>query len=127
MYNAFRGFRDEGRHLFAFSAMNPVVGQQGTFYVCPAQGIISAWNLVVDAGTATVKVWKKATGIVAPTIADVINTTGLSIVTGTALRSTDLSDFTTINVAKGDIFAFDLTAVATATRVLFEIEVQKRW
>jgi hypothetical protein len=86
-------------------------------------GAITAWHIAVDAGTATIKVWKRATGTVAPTVADVINTSGVAISTGTYIRSTTLGDFTTTTVAAGDIFAFAITAVATATELTAMLEI----
>lgn len=109
--------------VIGFSSLNPTTGQQGTYVVFPRTGTITAWNFVVDAGTATVKVWKIATGTTAPTSANVINTSGVSISTGTAVRSTTVSDFTTTTVTANDIFAFEVTAVSTATKLLFELEI----
>lgn len=75
---------------------------------------LNAYNLLVDGGTVTVKFWKVASGIAIPTSANSINTSGVSISTGTAVRSTTLSDFTTTTVTANDIMAMNVTAVATA-------------
>ena len=75
---------------------------------------IVGYDILVDAGTATVKFWKIATGTAIPTVANVINTSGLSISTGTALRSSTTSDFTTTTVTAGDIIAVTDTAVSGA-------------
>jgi len=106
-----------------FSSLSPTTGQQGSYVVFPSEGKITAWNIVVDAGTATVEVWKQATGTSAPTSGDSINTSGVSISSGTAIRSTTLSDFTTTTVLANDIFAFDLTAVSGATKITFQLEI----
>lgn len=106
-----------------FSAVTPVTGQQGSYSVFPAAGSITAWNIVVDTGTATVKTWKIATGTAAPTSSNSINTSGVSISAGTVIRSTTLTDFTTTAVAANDIFAFEITAVSGATKILFELEI----
>jgi hypothetical protein len=89
-----------------------------TAYVTvPFACTISAYNLLIDAGTITVKWWKIATGTAIPTSGNSINTSGVGISSGTALHSTTLSDFTTIVVAKDDMLALNVTAVATAKYV----------
>lgn len=85
-------------------------GKLPMYWTCPYSGTISAWNITVDAGTITVKVWKKATGTVHPTSSDSINTSGIALSTGTSIHSTTLSDFTTLVVTAGDIFAVEVTA-----------------
>lgn len=100
-------------------------GKVKGFFTCPYAGTIAAWNIVVDAGTATIKVWKIATGTAKPTIANVINTSGVAISSGTAVHSTTLTDFTSTAVAANDIFAFDVTAVATATELTFNLQINK--
>lgn len=83
---------------------------------------ISAWNIMADTGTATVKVWKVATGTAIPTVSNSINTSGVSLSSGTAVRSTTLTDFTSTAVSANDIFRIDLTTVATATMVTVNVE-----
>jgi hypothetical protein len=73
--------------------------------------------LLQPSGTITVKFWKIATGTTAPTSANSINTSGVGISSGTAIRSTTLSDFTTTSVAANDFMAMNVTAVATASYV----------
>lgn len=111
--------------IIGFSVNNPSpsTGQQGSYSVCEFAGSITAWGFQVDAGTATVKVWKRATGTTSPTVGNVINTSGVSISSGTAIRSTTLTDFTTTSVAAGDFFAFDMTAVSGATKIFFWLEI----
>lgn len=101
-------------------------GKVKGFAVIPYAATITAFNFVIDTGTATVKVWKIATGTAKPTAANSINTSGVSISTGTALRSTTLSDFTTTAVAANDIFAFEITALGgSPTEIMFELELTK--
>lgn len=83
---------------------------------------ISAYNLLADAGTFTVKFWKIATGTAIPTVSNSISTSGLSLASGTALHSTTLTDFTTTTVASNDIIAANLTTVATAKMVQAQVE-----
>lgn len=107
-----------------FSAAGTLAtGQQGTFVVFPVAGTITGYKIVADAGTCTVKTWKIASGTAAPTSANLISTSGVSLATGTAIISSTVTDFTTTTVSANDIFAFDMSAVATATKVLFELEI----
>lgn len=78
---------------------------------------IAAYNLAIDAGTITVKFWKIGTGTAIPTSANSINTSGVSVSSGTAIHSTTLSDFTTTTVTANDILAMNVTAVSTAKYV----------
>ncbi|HEU0048012.1 MAG TPA: hypothetical protein VFQ43_10460, partial [Nitrososphaera sp.] len=90
----------------------------------PYAGTITGWNISADAGTCTVKWWKKANGTAIPTIADVINTSGVALSSGTHVRSSTVTDFgANTTVTAGDMFIADLTAVATATWVQAELEI----
>jgi hypothetical protein len=83
---------------------------------------ISAWTLTVDTGTATVDVWKIATGTAVPTVTNTITASAVpAIASGTALRSTTLTGWTT-SVAANDIFRFNLSAVASATLATLVLE-----
>lgn len=95
------------------------------FYTAPFAGTITGWSIVADAGTATVRVWKIAAGTAKPTVSNNINTAGVALATGTAIRSTTVTDFTTTAVTAGDIFAYEVTAAATATELTFELEITK--
>ncbi len=109
--------------VIGFGALTPATGQQGAYTVFPVAGTITAWAIGVDAGTATVKVWKKATGTATPTASDNINTSGVAISSNTFIRSTDVTDFTTTAVAANDIFGFNLTAVSGVAKIMFELEI----
>jgi len=94
------------------------VASTTTAYVTiPFACTISAYNLLVDAGTITVKFWRVATGTAIPTSANSINTSGVGIASGTAIHSTTLTDFTSTAIAANDIVAANVTAVATAKYV----------
>jgi hypothetical protein len=84
------------------------------YITVPIACTISGYNLLIDAGTITVKFWKKATGTAIPTSSDSISTSGVGISTGTAIHSTTTSDFTTTTVTANDILAVNVTAVSTA-------------
>lgn len=83
---------------------------------------ISAFNLLADAGTFTVKFWKVATGTAIPTVTNSISTSGVSLATGTALHSTTVTDFTTTTVTANDIMAANVGTVATAKMVQAQLE-----
>ncbi len=107
-----------------FSATGtPTTGQQGSYVVFPVAATITGYKIVANAGTCTIKTWKIASGTSAPTIANVISTSGVSLSSGTAIISSTVTDFTTTSVAANDIFAFDLTAVSGVTNLLFELEL----
>lgn len=94
------------------------------YFHLPYGCTIQAWNIAVDTGTLTAKVWKIAAGTAIPTVANVINTSGIAISSGTNVRSTTLSDFTTTTVTAHDIGAVTLTAVSGATQAVVSIECQ---
>jgi hypothetical protein len=107
-------------HAISFTFGDPAgsaltSGTTTTQYVTvPFACTLSAWNILVDAGTLTFKTWKVATGTAIPTVTNSINTSGVSIASGTAIHSTTMTDFTTTAVAANNIMAVNITAVATA-------------
>ncbi len=89
-------------------------------------GTITGFIISADQGTCTLKVWKKATGTAIPTIADVINTSGVSLATGTHIDSATITDFTTTTVSVGDQFMAQITAVSGgATDITFQIPIRQ--
>jgi len=98
-------------------------GKAYTYFV-PFACTITAWNMTVDTGTATVDVWKVASGTAIPTITNTITASALpAIASGTALHSTTLTGWTT-SVAANDIIAFNLNAVSSATKVSIVLQCQ---
>ncbi len=95
------------------------------YFTVPYACTIAAWNILVDAGTVTVKVWRKATGTAIPTSSDSINTSGLSLSSGTAIHSTTLTDFTSTVISANDIIGINLSAVATAKFVSFMLQCNR--
>lgn len=92
-----------------------VAGNTTTDYVTvPFACTISAYNLLIDAGTIQVKFWKVATGTAIPTAANAINTSGVSTGINTAIHSTTLTDFTATTVTKDDIMAMNITGSSGA-------------
>ncbi len=102
-------------------------------YVAANAGTIKSWDITVDDGTGagtcagctcTVKFWKIATGTATPTSANSINTSGVSLSTGTAVHSSTVTDFTTLAVVANDIIAVQLSAVANASVVVADFQFQ---
>lgn len=103
----------------------PALSPGGAVYSTAAQACtITATNVLVDAGSATVKFWKLAKGAGLPTVANVINTSGISTTFGADPNSTVVSDFTTLAVAAHDKIAMTVTAVSGAGLVQATLECQ---
>jgi hypothetical protein len=96
-------------------------GKTSGFYTHPHIATLVGWNFAVDAGTATVTIWKIAAGTAVPTVANSISTSGVSISTGTAVQSTTMTDFTTTAVTANDIFAYNISAVSGVGQMTFEL------
>ena len=106
--------------VFPMVAALPTRGTSQLIIPLPFACTISAWNMTVDSGTATVDVWKIATGTAVPTIANTI-TAAVRHFNGTAKHSTTLTGWLTA-VTANDIFGFYLSAVSSATSVSITIE-----
>lgn len=92
------------------------------YMTVPFACTISAWNISVDGGTATIDIWKIATGTAIPTVTNTITASALpAIASGTSVHSTTLTGWTTA-VAANDIFGFQLKTVATAKYVSIDVE-----
>jgi hypothetical protein len=104
-------------------AGSPLTAGLVAYLQVATSGTISAWNILVDAGACTIKVWKVAAGTAVPTAANSINTAGVALTTGTAIRSTTVTDFTTLAVAADDLIGVYLQAVSGATKVFFSVEM----
>ncbi len=110
------------KRTVGFSTVAANVAQQGSYQVAPCNGTITGWDIAVDAGTATFKAWKVAAGTASPTSGNSINTSGLSISTGTAIESTDLTDFgANTAITAGDIWGFAITAESGVTRMTGDV------
>jgi hypothetical protein len=97
-------------YVFDGNGNNLTPGMTGYFTV-PYSCVINSWNVTVDTGTATVDIWKVASGTSIPTAANTITGSAKpSISTGTAVHSTSVTGWTT-NVAQNDIFGFHVDAV----------------
>ena len=97
-------------YVFDGNGNNLTPGMTGYFTV-PYSCVINGWNVTVDAGTATVDIWKAPSGTAIPTAANSITgSVKPSISTGTAVHSTNLTGWAT-SVAQNDIFGFHVNAV----------------
>lgn len=101
-----------------------VVPTQSAPFRIPYACTISSINIsLAPSGTATLAVWKIATGTAIPTVANLISTAGIAISTGTVLQSSTVTDFTTTAVAKNDQAIISLTAVGGApTSITYSVE-----
>lgn len=85
------------------------------YFTVPFPCTITAWNIAVDTGTATIDIWKIATGTAIPTASNSITSAAIpAISVGTAVHSTVLTNWTT-SVAQNDIFGINLKIVSGAT------------
>jgi hypothetical protein len=111
---------------YTFDAGGTALSSGATKYLTvPFACTIGAWNITVDSGTATIKTWKVAAGTSIPATHDSISVGGVSIGTGTAIHSTDVSDFTSTSVIANDILGFNLSAVSGATYLNFILECRQ--
>jgi hypothetical protein len=100
-----------------------IAGSTATDYMTvPFACTISAYNILIDAGTITIKFWKVATGTAIPTSCNSISTSGVGISSGTAIHSTTVTDFTSTAVSANDIIAMNVSTVATAKFVSATLE-----
>lgn len=92
---------------------------------------ISGWDIdtktsagVAVSDTATIKVLDIASGTTSPGTGNSINTSGVSISTGSHVHSTTLSDFTSTTPSQWDVIAFDLYATGgVAGQVTFTLSL----
>ncbi len=104
------------------SGATALTAAQTVYSVAPAGFTIATCEITtVPADTATFKVWRIATtGTAVPTVSNSINTSGISIATGSLLRTTSLGDFTSLVIAAEDALAVNLVSVGgTATYASF--------
>jgi hypothetical protein len=92
------------------------------YVYAPFSCAVTGWYIGADAGTATVKVWRVNGGTALPTSANSINTSGVSLSTGTQVHSTTVTDFTSTAIAAGDVLGFNLSAVSTAKQITFQLD-----
>jgi hypothetical protein len=85
---------------------------------------ISAYSIsVTTADTATFKTWRVATGTAIPTSGNSISSLGVSIASGTHVRSTTVTDWTSTAISANDIVIIQLSSVGGTTQgATFQVE-----
>jgi hypothetical protein len=114
--------------VFNFSGFGGVIPVNQTMDMPnPANGTIVGYQMGSrdSGGSATVKLWKKASGTQLPTVSDVISTNGFTFSTASAtlFRSGDVSDLTTTAVAPYDQIAATITAASVLTAMTFTLYI----
>ena len=103
-----------------------------TYLTMPYACTITSWDILSTAGisppvapgTVTFQLWKMASGTALPTVSNSINTSGLSLSTGTVIHSTTLTDFTTTAVSANDVFGLYMAATGSATFARLQVQCQ---
>lgn len=93
------------------------------YLTVPFACTIVGWHIMVDSGTATIKVARVNGGTALPTIgSNSISTSGVAISTGTKVDSTTVTDFTSTAVAQNDTLGIFLTAVSGPKQLTYQID-----
>lgn len=108
---------------FTNSGSTVSTGQSAPFRI-PYACTISSWNIsLAPSGTATISLWKIATGTAIPTVANNDSTLGVSIASGTSVQSSTVTDFISPAVALNDLAIASLTAVGgSPTSITYSVE-----
>lgn len=94
------------------------------YLVIPKGGVVTAWNILIDQGTCTIQIWRAPTGSALPSSGNSITPVGISISSGNAIRSTDMSFFSSTTLNQWDIVGIYIAAVAGgATQIFTDIEL----
>ena len=109
---------------FDGSGSPPTAGSVG-YAVVPFNGTIDQWYIVGNtSGSAVIDVWKLAGAI--PTDANRIAGTEKPTLLAAQLASdTSLTTWSTLAVAAGDVFGFELESASTLTRVTVEVRISE--
>jgi hypothetical protein len=111
-----------GASFGSVASGSPTLVTDIAYLTVPHACTIAAWNITVNAGTATFDIWKVATGTAIPTSANSITASAQpAISTGTAIHSTTLTGWTT-SMSANNIVAIQLKTVATATFASIVVE-----
>ncbi len=98
---------------------NPIPAGLVVYLMVPNGGTINAWDITIDNGTCTFQIWKTVNGTTLPSGGNAITSSGISITTGNAIHSIDVSDFTERKVLDRDIIGIYLSAVAGGAAQIF--------
>jgi len=103
-------------------------GQKGHLEI-PFACTLTAWTLAADvAGAIVIDVWKDTYANFPPTDADAMPGAGKEptiAATNQKAQDTDISDWTTVAIAAGDILAFNVDSCTTITRVTLSLKATK--
>jgi hypothetical protein len=116
------------RGLSFIFAPGAAITTGATIYLTvPFSCTIKEWSIdSTTAETVTVKLWRVATGGTAiPTVSNSISTSGVSLSSGTHVRSSTVSDFTSVAIAAGDTLAANVTAVTASQFVNYTLWCQQ--
>ncbi len=103
---------------------NPLTVGKAGYYTVPYSCVINSWNITVDTGTASVDIWKVASGTSLPTASNSITSAATpAISSGMALHSATLTGWTTA-VSPNDIFGFNIKAVSGSTLISLVLSCQ---
>lgn len=100
-------------------------GLAGMGLVVPYACTIQDWTLLADvSGAIKIDIWKDSYANFPPTDADSItNGNEPEIASGVRAQDTDLSNWTTVSVAAGDILFFNVDSCSTITKALLVMKV----
>jgi len=111
-----------GASFGSVASGSPALVTDTAYLTVPHACTIAAWNITVNAGTATFDIWKVATGTSIPISSNSITASAQpGISTGTAIHGTTLTGWTT-SVSANDIVGINLKTVATATFASLVVE-----
>jgi len=103
-------------------------GQKGHLEI-PFACTLTAWTLAADvAGAIVIDVWKDTYANFPPTDADAMPGAGKEptiAATNQKAQDTDISDWTSVAIAAGDILAFNVDSCTTITRVTLSLKATK--
>lgn len=90
---------------------------------------ITSWTLLADAsGAIVIDIWKDSLANFPPTDADAMPGAGKEptiAASGTNATDTDVTDWTTDDIAAGDVLRFNVDSCATITRVTLALAVTR--
>jgi hypothetical protein len=102
--------------LFSFDGGGGALASGKTLYMrVPFACTIVNWSIMsTTAETVTVSLWMLSGGTAIPTVANKINTSGVSLSAGTAVLSSTLTDFTQTAIPQDAWLAATLNAVTAS-------------
>lgn len=103
-------------------------GEKGHLEI-PFACTLTAWTLMADvAGAIVIDIWKDSYANFPPTNADAMPGSGKEptiVATNQKAQDTDISDWTTVAIAAGNILAFNVDSCTTITRVVLSLKATR--